>query len=63
MGAGKVGLPDAVNTITWRKISDKQAIVSNEKYKIEEVIRYHIILDIIIKIKISKLNIRRNYKF
>ncbi|XP_060862325.1 uncharacterized protein LOC132939262 [Metopolophium dirhodum] len=36
---GKVGLPDAVNTITWTKIGEKQTIVSNEKYRIEEVIR------------------------
>ncbi|XP_025417058.1 uncharacterized protein LOC112688199 [Sipha flava] len=36
---GKVGLPDAINTIKWTKIGGNQTIESNEKYKIVEVSR------------------------
>lgn len=40
MYVGKISLPDAINTIKWTKIGGNQTIVSNEKYKIEEVSRY-----------------------
>lgn len=40
MRVGKVDLPDAVNTIKWKKIGGNQTIESDEKYKIKEVIRY-----------------------
>lgn len=37
---GKVDLPDAVNTIKWKKIGGNQTIVPNQKYATKEVIRY-----------------------
>lgn len=38
---GQVDLPDAVNTITWKKIDGNQTFGSSEKYRVEEVIRYY----------------------
>ncbi|XP_050432005.1 uncharacterized protein LOC126840369 [Adelges cooleyi] len=36
---GKVKLPDATNTITWKKIGSNRTVESNDKYEIQEVIR------------------------
>lgn len=38
---GEIDLPDAVNTIIWKKIDGNQTFGSSEKYRIEEVIRYY----------------------